>query len=231
MSLKVAVCGPGVVGKSTLIKALSELPTRSASLSSANLQFCKVTEYPESFESEYQLIIVMCDLTDEDSFDETLEIAKLVKKRPKLLIGNKSDLSFQRAVDHYTAGKISKRFGMFYRELSCLNMKEVEDLKEIIEDIVLARIQHHGKWKFHISNTQYSKLKTYCKWLSLTTMLQGLGMMSFGSLLFLCLPDYQSWLGDFLMYVGTLTFLIAFLGFYGITMQFTNNEYSLIVRT
>mmetsp|Transcript_2501 Transcript_2501/g.5751 ORF Transcript_2501/g.5751 Transcript_2501/m.5751 type:complete len:233 (-) Transcript_2501:298-996(-) len=231
MLLKVAVCGPSISGKSTLIKHLQDLPTRSSFLSGYRLEFKEVEQVSENFDSSYQLIVLMFDLTDQDSLDETLEIAKLVSKTPKLLIGNKADLTNHRAVDHYIAVKSAKRLGLFYRELSSVALKEVEEIKEIIEDIVLAHVENQRKWKLNISLKQYKKLQTFCKWLSVTSMIQGLILLCYGSLLFLCLPDYQQWLGDNFMYVGTVIFMLGFLGFYGTKMKSMKNNYTEIVRS
>jgi hypothetical protein len=44
---------------------------------------------------------------------------------------------------------------------------------------------------------------------------QGLSMIIYGSMLFLCLKVDEVWLGDTQMYGGTLSFLAAFLGFFG----------------
>lgn len=229
MKLRVAICGSSISGKSTLCSSLRDLTIRNSTLTTSSIDFVKISDSSAKVEG-FHLVILMFDLTDRDSLDETLAIAKRSNLGPTLLIGNKTDLHIHRAVDPIVALHFAKSLGFFYREISSLSMKEVEEVKEIIEDILAAHTSGLGKCKLCISPATYRRLKTMNKWLSLTTMLQGVTLLSYGCLIFLSLPEEEQWVGDFLMFMGTLNFMLAFLGFFGSIMKSTRNDYKSIVR-
>lgn len=228
MHFKVTLCGPSLSGKSTLSRCLQSLPTLSSTLAGSFVEYHEITSFSEGYEGSH-LVVLMFDLTDLDSLDETLENAKAINKVPKLLIGNKVDLVRARAVSPSLAEKVAKNLGLHYRAVTSLDPRQVEDLKELIEDILIALTTGVDRWRLRISSATHRKLKYCCKLVSVSAMVQGLILLCYGAFFFYSLYDYQQWLGDILMFGGTLTFILSFLGLYGSVFSSSRNDYSSIV--
>jgi GTPase SAR1 family protein len=73
------------------------------------LEYHEVTDYFPSFENNSSLVVILFDLTDEDSFDEAVMVAGQVKSCPKLLVGNKADLTMRRVVEFSEAAAKAKK--------------------------------------------------------------------------------------------------------------------------
>jgi hypothetical protein len=230
MEVRVAVCGSANSGKSCIIDKLICFNTRLQSLVQGNISFIEVNNPSPSFELDYSLVIVAFDLTNDTSYEDALDLVRSIQYVPRMLVGTKADLASRRVIDRSTVIKDARYLDVFYRELSALEPSEAQELSEIIDDILEFQLVNTAKWRLKISNKRYTQLTLTCRWLSVTTMAQGLIMLCFGSLMFLYLENSEQWLADTQMFGGLLTFMVAFLGFYG-SRYSGIAEYLGVVRT
>lgn len=228
MQARVAICGPKQTGKSKLMSMLKELPNRDVGDLKHQVRYIDIENPMENFDSLYHLVVITFDLTNLKSYMKALKIVGMTTHAPRLLIGV-ADLPNERKISRRTAIRNAKERDLFYREVCLFEVSEVTEVNSIIEDIVERQLALEGSWKIKISNKRHMQLKYACKWLSVTAMVQGLIMMSYGSLLFLMLKSYQEWIGDTQMFGGTLTFMISFLGYYGVRYSGIK-EYLDVVR-
>jgi hypothetical protein len=230
MVVRVAVCGAANSGKSCIIDKLLCLNTRLASLVQGSISYAEINDPYPNFDLNYNLVVVAFDLTNDTSYEVALELISSIQHAPRMLVGTKADLVEVRVINRRAVIKDARYLDVFYRELSPLEPSEAEELSEIIDDILEFQLINANKWRFKITNKRYSQLTTICRWLAVTTMIQGLVMLCFGSLMFLYLDNSGRWLADSQMLGGLLAFMVAFHGLYGSRLS-AISEHLGVVRT
>ena len=80
-----------------------------------------------------QTIVIVFDVTDQDSFDHLknwmADVEKFAKDGvAKVLVGNKADLESKRVVTSDQAKEFAKKYGMEYYETSAKNSHNVDDM-------------------------------------------------------------------------------------------------------
>lgn len=208
MSIKVAIVGTRDCGKSTLVDNLRELSEKQ------DVFWVELSEYSPALEKLYNLIVIMYDVTQPQTFYQALDTALDINQLPRILIGNKADLEFRKIATKQSPVDICLHYDVPYRELSAINLTEVEELQQAIIEIAMAQAKAN-KCVIRISNRCYSRLKSICHWLAASSIVEGLIVVSYGVMMSLWLRDDQVWFGDSMLISGMVTFFMSFLGYYG----------------
>ena len=93
--------------------------------------------------------IIFYDITNQESFGNAAQWLKNVEKfaredPPRLLIGNKSDLDGQRAIDRNTAEQLADELGISFTEHSCKSSLSLSNpvISCFIDDVILQQLRN-----------------------------------------------------------------------------------------
>eukprot|EP00359_Climacostomum_virens_P009912 CAMPEP_0204904082 /NCGR_PEP_ID=MMETSP1397-20131031/4655_1 /ASSEMBLY_ACC=CAM_ASM_000891 /TAXON_ID=49980 /ORGANISM="Climacostomum Climacostomum virens, Strain Stock W-24" /LENGTH=305 /DNA_ID=CAMNT_0052072817 /DNA_START=10 /DNA_END=927 /DNA_ORIENTATION=+ len=212
MSLRIGVLGCRDSGKTTLVETIKTLVNSKKEIWDDITEF----RYSEALEKQYHMLIIMYDVTQPQTFYKALDMALNVRHLPRILIGNKADLSFRKIRTEQKPADICLHYDVPYREISAFSVTDVEDIGLTVTEIASAQKEAQNKCVIRVSNRCYTRLKSICHLLSCSSILEGLIVVCYGMFLSLWLDEGQAWFGDSMMISGLVTFFMSFLGYYGL---------------
>lgn len=216
---RIGIVGSSQVGKSTLINGFLRDSSLKKHISYRHHSFA--LEFVESGLEILQIerldaLIVLFDLTDEYSFEECIQVLDNFTK-PFVLVGNKADEENLRKVESLKATRRAVQSKCVYMECSARYGDHTDSCLFLLLDLLIGA--KHGEkcgviWPPSPKGRRI--LQGITRVLAVATMLQGLGMCLYGGYFITHMDDESTdWLGDMLLWSGTLTFVMSFLGFYG----------------
>lgn len=216
---RIGIVGSAGVGKSTLIESFlsgSRLKKHVAyRRRSFALEFVE-SELDNLHTEQLDALMVLFDLTNKCSFEDCIQVLDNFTK-PFVLVGNKADEENSRQVSPLTATRRAVQSKCVYTECSARYSDHTDSCLFLLLDLLIDAKQASNCWEWWPPGPSGRKvLQGMTCVLAIATMLQGLGMCMYGGYIIIHMDDPSTdWVGDTLMWSGTLTFVMSFLGFYG----------------
>ncbi|KAH8414925.1 hypothetical protein KR215_011039 [Drosophila sulfurigaster] len=170
LNFKAVLLGEGCVGKTSLVLRYMEDKFNTQHLSTLQASFVtKKVTLPDERRAQLNIwdtagqerfhalgpiyyrgsdgALLVYDITDQDSFQKVKSWVRELKQMrgseiALIIVGNKTDLEEQRAIEYETAQRYAQTVGAQYVETSA---KENEGVSELFELLTQLMVEHHGQ--------------------------------------------------------------------------------------